>query len=173
MAYLIVADKKRELDRRKLAGRLIIGRCPDCDIAVRDILLSRRHCAIDQIGDHWVLVDLGSKNGTRVNGEAITRHMLADGDVAQIGKIKLCFRAGSFVPAATTPHSRAARPAEPIEALASTVAGFKFADESGEYDAQTARNFPRPQPQPVEPMSFRQPAVHTMLAEMTSQSTNA
>ena len=74
MAFIIVADSKSdEIDRRELAGPLVIGRSPECDMPVRDILLSRKHCIIERIGDVWVVADLNSKNGTRVNGDPITQ----------------------------------------------------------------------------------------------------
>src|SRR5205085_9557492 len=65
---------------------LFRSRSADCDLAIRDILLSRKHCALERIGDAWIITDLSSKNGTRVNSEAITRHILHDSDVIRIGR---------------------------------------------------------------------------------------
>jgi hypothetical protein len=45
-----------------------IGRSPDCDLALGDITVSWHHAELRRAGLGWVLVDLGSKNGTRVNG---------------------------------------------------------------------------------------------------------
>jgi hypothetical protein len=45
-----------------------IGRCPDCDLALADITVSWRHAELRRDGDDWLLTDLGSTNGTRVNG---------------------------------------------------------------------------------------------------------
>jgi len=45
-----------------------IGRSPDCDLPLGDITVSWHHAELRQTGQAWVLVDLGSKNGTRVNG---------------------------------------------------------------------------------------------------------
>jgi FHA domain/Domain of unknown function (DUF1707) len=45
-----------------------IGRSPDCDLPLGDITVSWRHAELRRTGHAWVLVDLGSKNGTRVNG---------------------------------------------------------------------------------------------------------
>ena len=100
MAFIIVADSKsQEIDRRELAGPVIIGRSPECDLPIRDILLSRRHCVLEKIGDAWVIADLASKNGTRVNGEPIERHILPDTDVIRIGRTRIAFCEGPFIPA--------------------------------------------------------------------------
>lgn len=45
-----------------------IGRSPDCDLLLGDLTVSWRHAELRRTGQAWVLVDLGSKNGTRVNG---------------------------------------------------------------------------------------------------------
>src|SRR5205809_3909307 len=122
MPYIVLAEKDKEIDRRELSGTVVLGRAPDCDLSVRDILLSRRHCAIEPFGSYWVIADLGSKNGTWLKGQRITRHVLADGEVLRMGKIQLCFRGGVFIPAppgqVKPPGTRAA---DPKEALAGTV----------------------------------------------------
>ena len=99
MPYIVLAEKDREIDRRELNGAIVIGRAQDCDLSVRDILLSRHHCAIEPFGSYWVIADLGSKNGTWLNGHRITRHVLAEGEVLRMGKTLLCFRSGAFIPA--------------------------------------------------------------------------
>ncbi len=45
-----------------------IGRSPDCDLPLGDITVSWRHAELRRSGETWVLVDLGSTNGTQVNG---------------------------------------------------------------------------------------------------------
>lgn len=45
-----------------------IGRSPDCDLPLGDITVSWHHAELRHDGQAWVLMDLGSKNGTRVNG---------------------------------------------------------------------------------------------------------
>jgi hypothetical protein len=45
-----------------------IGRSPECDLPLGDQTVSWRHAELRRIGEAWVLVDLGSTNGTRVNG---------------------------------------------------------------------------------------------------------
>lgn len=46
----------------------LIGRAPHCDFVLRDMTVSWRHAELRPAAGHWVLVDLGSKNGTQVNG---------------------------------------------------------------------------------------------------------
>src|SRR3954464_14239506 len=128
MAFVVIADRNQEIDRRELFGPVVIGRSPECDLAVRDILLSRRHCMIERIGETWVVADLSSKNGTRVNSELITRQVLHDGDVIRIGRTRICFRGGMFIPPPKEKRPNV-RPADPVEALAGTMAGFRFDEE--------------------------------------------
>ena len=116
MAFIVVADKSQEVDRRELLGPLVIGRAPECDLPIRDILLSRRHCIIERLGESWVIADSASKNGTRVNGDLITRHVLRDGDVIRIGRTRIAFRGGMYIPAPKGEPRPHTRPADPIEA---------------------------------------------------------
>lgn len=146
MAYLIFADRKGELARIEMRGPITIGRAGDCTVAVRDVLLSRRHCQIEPLLDRWVISDLGSKNGTFIEGQRVDRKTLEDGDVVRIGRTSVCFRAGAFVPAPPSERPADFRPVDPLEALASTVAGFRVEPEP---KVDTTR-FPRPQPRPAE-----------------------
>jgi hypothetical protein len=74
-------------DRVPLDDELIsIGRNPDSVIVMEDTNVSRSHAEIRPHGDGWVVVDLGSTNGTRVNGRRITAPAeLVDGDELQFG----------------------------------------------------------------------------------------
>jgi pSer/pThr/pTyr-binding forkhead associated (FHA) protein len=171
MPYIVLAEKDREIDRRELSGPLVLGRSPDCDVAVRDILLSRHHCAIEPLGSYWVVADLGSKNGTWLRGHRITRHVLAEGEVLKMGKIQLCFRSGAFIPAPPREAKPAGtRAADPKEALAGTVAGFRFEDDEKQLDTKVIQNFPRPKPRPRAPKSLVSDEVHVMLADIASSS---
>lgn len=65
---------------------MVIGRHPGCEILLPDRQISRQHARIKRVDDTFVLEDLGSKNGTCVNGEAATEPVvLEDGDVIQLG----------------------------------------------------------------------------------------
>ena len=68
-----------------------IGRHPDADVLLDDITVSRRHVEIVRDASGYTVTDLGSLNGTYLNGESIETARLADGDKLQIGKFKLVF----------------------------------------------------------------------------------
>jgi predicted component of type VI protein secretion system len=168
MAYIIIADRdQREICRHDLTGKTIIGRAPDCDVSVHDILLSRRHCVLERIMDQWVLVDLGSKNGTFIDGTRINRHILSDNETVLIGRSRLIFKQGAFVPPPDGTPSRNNRPVDPIVAMSGTVAAFQFID--AEEMAQVA-NFPRPKPQPRDPRAYAAEDVSAMVADIASSS---
>jgi len=70
---------------------VIVGRLAECQIHIADANVSRRHAAFMRLDEGWVIVDLGSTNGTRVNGEPVERRRLHDGDVIEIGLVRLVY----------------------------------------------------------------------------------
>lgn len=62
-----------------------IGRNPDCEVVVDDFTVSRRHAVIRRDARGFEIVDLGSTNGTFVNGQSIERTRLENGDVISVG----------------------------------------------------------------------------------------
>ncbi|MCU1488715.1 MAG: hypothetical protein JWM85_120 [Acidimicrobiaceae bacterium] len=70
---------------------LTVGRLPDCAIQLNDPNVSRRHAQFRRQGDAVFVVDLGSTNGTKVNGVPVRQHRLAVGDVITIGMTALRF----------------------------------------------------------------------------------
>jgi hypothetical protein len=81
--------------RFPLAGAtLTIGRATDATVRVTDTSVSRRHAEIRPAGGGWTIVDLGSTNGTRVNGSPVTERTLQDGDTITVGDATLRFEAG-------------------------------------------------------------------------------
>jgi len=70
-----------------------IGRLAECDITLVDPNVSRNHAEIRPRGDGYVLVDLGSTNGSSVNGVPVTERELRDGDELGFGSIRLTFQA--------------------------------------------------------------------------------
>lgn len=73
-------------------GETVVGRSPDCHITIDDPLLSRQHAKIVVTAQSASLHDLGSRNGSRVNGRLITGPTeLADGDRIRLGTQELVF----------------------------------------------------------------------------------
>ncbi|MGB9660635.1 MAG: FhaA domain-containing protein [Moorellaceae bacterium] len=70
-------------------GRQVLGRNPACEIVLTDEQVSRQHCLVEVEEDKIIVVDLGSRNGTSVNGEPIKRVLLAPGDRLQLGRTVL------------------------------------------------------------------------------------
>lgn len=69
-----------------------LGRHPDSSIVLSDPNASRHHAEIQPDGEGFTLVDLGSTNGSKVNGELVSRYRLADRDEISFGAINLIFR---------------------------------------------------------------------------------
>jgi ABC-type multidrug transport system ATPase subunit/pSer/pThr/pTyr-binding forkhead associated (FHA) protein/actin-like ATPase involved in cell morphogenesis len=68
------------------AGRLRIGRLPDNDVVLDDLLVSRRHAEMTRTPAGWQLTDLGSGNGTFVNGRRVISEPITSRDVIGIGR---------------------------------------------------------------------------------------
>jgi signal transduction histidine kinase len=77
------------------AEPLLVGRAEEHPVAIPDKSLSRNHARIERTGDAVFIVDLGSKNGTFVNGAPVTRAELHHGDRVVLGDIAFLFSAGS------------------------------------------------------------------------------
>ena len=75
--------------------RLIIGRGADAQHRIRDHKSSRRHACILAVHNRYYVQDLGSTNGTVLNGNRVTSERLADGDLVQIGGTALRFVMGT------------------------------------------------------------------------------
>jgi hypothetical protein len=73
-------------------GVMSIGRMSTGDIVLSDPNVSRRHAELHPLGDTYQLVDLGSTNGCKVNGQRIERQVLVDGDELTFGPVTLRFR---------------------------------------------------------------------------------
>ena len=73
-------------------GRNVIGRGTEADIRLPDTGVSRKHVDVVLDGGTATVEDLGSTNGTLVNGRRVSRHALSDGDVIRIGHSVLVYR---------------------------------------------------------------------------------
>jgi ABC-type multidrug transport system ATPase subunit/pSer/pThr/pTyr-binding forkhead associated (FHA) protein len=66
-------------------SRITIGRLPDSDVVLDDLLVSRRHAVLEHTAGGWTLTDLRSGNGTFVNGRRITEERVTERDVIGVG----------------------------------------------------------------------------------------
>ncbi|HEY2881046.1 MAG TPA: FHA domain-containing protein, partial [Pirellulales bacterium] len=75
-----------------------IGRCETSDLRIDSAQVSREHAQIFQRGNVWTIRDLGSTNGTQVNGKMVHEAVLVDGDILAIAETELTFVASSVTP---------------------------------------------------------------------------
>jgi FHA domain-containing protein len=92
-AELIVLDSTGETKDRIAITQtpITIGRLSTNDVVLSDPNVSRRHAELRRNGDDWVLADLGSTNGTLVNGKLAREHTLEHGDKISFGTSDLVF----------------------------------------------------------------------------------
>ena len=76
-------------------GRVVVGRQAGSQLRLDDVTVSRTHAAIERSGHETVLTDLGSSNGTTINGAPIGRtgRPLRSGDIVRFGEVELRFQA--------------------------------------------------------------------------------
>jgi two-component system, cell cycle response regulator len=84
-AYVTIIAGSHVGEMYPIAGGLVVGRGGDVDIRIVDDDISRRHARIGIQGRDVFVEDLGSKNGTQLNGVSIRRESLRDGDKIQVG----------------------------------------------------------------------------------------
>jgi len=87
VAILSWNGERRVLDQK----RSVLGRSRDADVQIEDPNVSRRHAEIVQEGSVYWLVDLGSTNGTEVDGKRVSRARLGDGSRFTVGETTLTF----------------------------------------------------------------------------------
>ncbi|MBX3314310.1 MAG: DUF3662 and FHA domain-containing protein [Actinobacteria bacterium] len=81
-------------DRLPLGEQTVtFGRRPESTVQLADPNVSRNHAEIRPQGNGWVLIDLGSTNGTRVNGVRVSSHELVEGDEIAFGNTRITFEA--------------------------------------------------------------------------------
>ena len=120
MAKIILMAEGRVLQEMELSKeRITIGRRPHNDLVIDNLAISGEHAAIMTIVSDSFLEDLGSTNGTLVNGQLIKKHFLQDNDVIELAKYKIRYQiksepefAAESLPAA--PH---AAPIAPVVAV--------------------------------------------------------
>ncbi len=83
-----------------LKPKLLVGRQDSCDIPIRSNLVSSRHCELEFRNGYWFVRDLGSRNGTRINGTLCTEQWLLPDDLLTLAilRFNVSYRAPPGVP---------------------------------------------------------------------------
>src|SRR5262245_63683481 len=148
-AKLVVAKGKTAVKEIPLGSvQTIIGRRNDCALRIPSPLVSRQHCELKCSGSQLLVRDLGSSNGTFVNGSKVKQKELKSGDTLGVGPITFIVKLGeeALSPSDTARPIRAAAAAEVADfvvgeevdddAEADFVVGAEMvADEAGADDA--------------------------------------
>lgn len=91
--YLRIKTGEGKAGRFELDGETVIGRGAECQVCLEDEFVSQLHARIVKAGESYLLEDLGSTNGTYVNGSRINYPVgLRHGDLIGIGRTVLEFR---------------------------------------------------------------------------------
>ena len=96
MARLIILARHGSVRQVNLAGPITtIGRSLSNNVCIESDRVSRHHAAIQWTGEHYILTDMGSRNGTYVNDERVRAQELRSGDVILVGDCRLRFLCNS------------------------------------------------------------------------------
>ncbi len=87
VSQLVSANRAYHLE----GSPVTIGRSPGSDVTIDDRRVSRRHAQLVLEDGHWLMEDLGSTNGTAINGKLVTHGRLQDGDRLSLGGFELVF----------------------------------------------------------------------------------
>jgi two-component system cell cycle response regulator len=89
---VVVSGSEKDVGRRVLVERtLLIGRDPEAALSLSDSRVSWHHATIEDRGDGWALVDLGSTNGIAVNEQKVDEKVLAPNDTLVVGSTLVRF----------------------------------------------------------------------------------
>lgn len=126
-----------------LAGeQLVVGRAAEADISIPDTSVSRRHVEVRKVGGGWAVNDLGSGNGTELNGQKILEETpLRNGDVLTLGDTEL-----SFVDEADNATDRHSLPVRRPASVPSALPVRRGSSASAPVRPVSRRNAPPPDP---------------------------
>jgi hypothetical protein len=152
MAKLILSVDGQVLKEYQLSKeRTLIGRKPHNDIQIDNLAVSGEHAAIITILNDSFIEDLGSTNGTMVNGKPVKKHFLQNNDVVEIGKHKLKYFNDAPTAATAADFEKTMIIRNPAKAAPPPPKA-----EPGMGDTQTnlkalAQDAPKPAPAPAPP----------------------
>lgn len=153
-----------------LGTRVVVGRLDTCDIPIHDKSVSREHARLSQLPGGYVVEDLGSTNGTAVNGERISEAViLRKGDLVKFGSVEFHFdevpAAGAEAPGTASTQPFQYSPSEPQRASAPFPTPTTFPPPEAEpvpATEQQAPPFEFPPLQPFTPVPEPAPAEPTV-----------
>jgi pSer/pThr/pTyr-binding forkhead associated (FHA) protein len=134
---------------------ILMGRSPDCDVVLNGSRkVSRMHCCVAQVDNRYVVRDLGSMNGIRVNGERAREAELQDGDELVIGDIPFVVEFRVQQPARRPvdidpPQSPVRRPRSPADYSQEYPVAISESQQLPGEKRETTR--PAPPPIPFDP----------------------
>ena len=151
MAKLILSVDGQVLKEYQLSKeRTLIGRKPHNDIPIDNLAVSGEHAAIITILNDSFIEDLGSTNGTMVNGKPVKKHFLQNNDVVEIGKHKLKYFNDAPTAATAADFEKTMIIRNPAKAAPPPVADKSMGDTQTNLKA-LATEPPRPTPTPAAP----------------------
>jgi len=122
MPVLLLVTGPSAGNRFQLEGELTLGRSPSCEVPLEDHRVSRRHAKLEWVDGQARVEDLGSRNGTLVNGERIeVPVVLLPGDRVQVGDTTVLYEPSSR--ASVTDSGGAGASSVPLEDLLAVVGG--------------------------------------------------
>src|SRR5471030_871245 len=146
MAKLILSVDGQVLKEYQLSKeRTLIGRKPHNDIPIDNLAVSGEHAAIITILNDSFIEDLGSTNGTMVNGKPVKKHFLQNNDVVEIGKHKLKYFNDAPTAATAADFEKTMIIRNPAKAAPPPVADKAMGDTQTNLKA-LATEPPKPQP---------------------------
>jgi predicted component of type VI protein secretion system len=154
MAKLILSVDGQVLKEYTLSKeRTLIGRKPHNDIQIDNLAVSGEHAAIITILNDSFIEDLGSTNGTMVNGKPVKKHFLQNNDVVEIGKHKLKYFNDAPQPATTADFEKTMIIRNPAKAAPAPapVADKGLGDTQTNLKAMGAEAKPNVSPPPPMP----------------------
>jgi transcriptional regulator with GAF, ATPase, and Fis domain len=90
--YVMVLSGSAKGTSRPVGDRLRIGKAPDNDLVLSDDTVSRHHCELSRANDGVHVRDLGSTNGTRVQGARVSEAIVSPGTVLKVGEVEIALR---------------------------------------------------------------------------------
>jgi len=142
MDFQLVITRGRSTNQvlRLAEGVTTVGRQADCQLRIVSSQVSRRHCQLFEKGGQFLVKDLGSSNGTFVNGKKVQdQRVLSPGDELTVGQVK--FRVERIGAAARPGDTAVPAEAEPMTVGADDVFDIEFDD-----DTTTSPPIPTPSP---------------------------